>query len=323
MNNIAVIGLGGLGIRHFQAILNCKEKINLYALDVSKNSLDKAQQMAQSCDNKNILSISYLNRLEELPKNLDVVIVSTNADVRADIIRVILKNHTIKYLVLEKVLFQKIESYYEITSLIKEKNILTWVNCPRRMNNGYQTIKDFFEGDLLGSFVLRGGNWGLASSTIHFLDLITFLNSGTGDINCSGELIDKGNIDSKRKNFVELTGSVTGITDEGTHFLITSDRDDKESILIHISTKDKTAIINETKQTALLTAVGQADKHIQVPILFQSQLSNLFIDSLLATGKCLLTPYEESLNIHLPVIRMFLEHQIKNEYGGREKCLIT
>ena len=57
---------------------------------------------------------------------------------------------------------------------------------------------------------------------------------------------------------------------------------------------------------------------------FQSQLTNIVIDEILSTGKCSLTPYEESATLHKVYLNCLLSHlRIVKSDETIDECRIT
>ncbi len=319
MYNIAVIGVGNLGLRHFQALLNCKEKIEIFLVDKSEDSLNRAKSIVSDTCN---IQINYKKTIKELPSNLDVVIMATSSNVRAKLIKDLLTTgKTMKYLILEKVLFQKESEYYEIENLLKEKNINAWVNCSRRTYEGYKILKNKLSDDTIKSIVVSGGDWGLGCNSIHMIDLIAYLTSEVKNIEVNSCLLDEEIIGSKRDGFIEFTGTLVGQIDDTT-FTITSNKDTNEQIMINIFTNDCTIVVNERLGYVNIITGSRFEK-IDLNMKFQSQLSNLYVDKLISTGECDLTSFEESCRLHIPTLNAFLNHIQKQGKGEDGVCSIT
>ena len=86
--NILIVGLGNIGRSHLNGLLDTKFKKNIYLYDKKKIILD----------NKKLIF------LKEIPQNIDfdLVIIATDVRDRLSIIKKILKNNIIKYLLIEK-----------------------------------------------------------------------------------------------------------------------------------------------------------------------------------------------------------------------------
>lgn len=323
MYNIALIGAGKLGIRHFEAILKCKESIKLYVVDTSDISIKKVKEVLETFEHGKIEDVIISSSIIDLPEFIDVAIIATSSSVRAQIINNLVMKKKVRYLVLEKILFQKIEDYKKIDNLLCKYNIKTWVNCPRRMMSGHKKIRELFKDEKINQVVIQGGNWGLGCNSIHMIDLIDFFTGLNQGLICNGKLIDKEIIDSKRDGFFEFTGTLTGKINNSTSFVITSNANSNEAITMYFFGEKNSVIIKENEEKAFISKNGIFFQEIRVPILYQSQLSNIVIEQILRTGDCELTPYKISVNLHIPIIETLIEHQIKCGKGDKKLCMIT
>ena len=108
MKSIAVIGIGNLGLRHLESLYKSKNKYKLYALDKYKSSLDNAHKHLNKIDN-NQNNISYINSISQLPKKLDVIILS--AIQTLDLIcNNLISNISFRYLIIEKIVFKNLKT---------------------------------------------------------------------------------------------------------------------------------------------------------------------------------------------------------------------
>ena len=172
MKNFLIIGAGQLGSRHLQGALKVEDKFHFYVLDPSEKSLGLAKTRAKEISHNH--PISFTAKWNDLPENLDIVIVATSANVRAKVVLQLLENHKVSFLVLEKVLFQDIDSYATVSELIIKTNTTTFVNHPRRTFDFYKQIKRNYHASKDKTLLMQvvGGNWGLGCNTLHFIDML-------------------------------------------------------------------------------------------------------------------------------------------------------
>ena len=140
--NIAIIGTGQLGSRHLQGLKTASSALTITVVDSSDESLKIAKERYNAVDEIGEKTIQYVKNIESLPAQLDLVIIATNSKSRALIVKRLLTHSSVKYLILEKVLFTQLSDYEEIGVLLKKKNVQCWVNCPRRMFGSYSMIKN-------------------------------------------------------------------------------------------------------------------------------------------------------------------------------------
>lgn len=320
MHNVAIIGIGNLGLRHFQAVLNCEQDMNIYIVDTVNESLEKASAMLEE---KHKHSVHKLNNVGELPNELEVVIIATSSNVRAKLTKELLSgDRTVKYLVLEKVLFQTEKDYIEIGELLKEKGVKTWVNCPRRMYDGYKILKQKLENDNVNNVVITGGNWGLGCNSIHMIDMISYLVGELDSIYIRTDMLDPEIIPSKREGFIEFTGTLCGNINNETTFAITSNTDTNEPIRIYISCEKNNILIKENKNCVDIISRDNFEQ-IELGLKFQSQLSNIVVEQLINTGECDLPTFETSSKLHLAIINGFLTYMQKQGEARDGVCKIT
>ena len=122
-----------------------------------------------------VKKINYVTTIQELSTELDLVIIATGSKPRASIVKSLLTHSSVKYLVLEKVLFPVLAEYDEISNLLKEKQIRCWVNCPRRMYGMYKQIKETIDPSYPIYMTNADENWGLCCNAIHMIDLFLYL----------------------------------------------------------------------------------------------------------------------------------------------------
>ena len=63
-----------------------------------------------------------------------------------------------------------------ISKLLVKKNTKGWVNCTARLWPFYRKLREEIISEKRIKIGVSGSNWALASNTIHFIDLLAFLN---------------------------------------------------------------------------------------------------------------------------------------------------
>ena len=117
-----------------------------------------------------------------------------------------MKNSTVKYLILEKILFQKAQDYKAIKKQIKKKKIKAWVNFSMRIMPFYQKIKEQLRSKKI-HLIVSGSQWGLVTNAVHFIDFIAFLTD-CYDFTIDTKGLNSKPIESKRPGFLELIGTL-------------------------------------------------------------------------------------------------------------------
>lgn len=324
MKNIVVIGAGQLGSRHLQALSKVSFQTKIEVVDPFAASLDVARaRFNEMPSNPNISGVSYYSSLSELSSHMDLAVIATNADIRADVIRTLLKYCEVKNLVLEKVLFQKPEEYIEIQALLEKKGVNAWVNHPRRMFPYYTKLKELLADSKQVSYQVQGGDWGLACNGLHFIDHLAFLTD-CEDLEISTDSLNPSVIPGKRKGFFEINGALAGKI--GKHPFELFCHEDASPVFITICSDKLNAIIDEGNGWVMICSKDGGWKWSEEKekiIYFQSELSNKFAEDILTTSQCDLPTLAAATSLHVPFISALLTHF--NQYGDEKHtfCPIT
>jgi hypothetical protein len=322
MYNIAIIGAGQLGRRHLQGLLTARLDANIYVVDPGDSALaaahvSVAEVQSPATQRK---AVKYAACAADFPRDLDLAIVATTADVRLQALQSLCKAAAPRNLVLEKVLFQRASDYQDASDLIERHKIAAWVNCGRRMLTVYQNLREFFADDPVSRMEVFGGEWGLGCNGIHFLDLLQFL-SGTGDLSIDTEGLVPGVLQSKRPGFVEFAGSLRGsIGNAG--FQLTSIAGSKKRHLISLHASGSKSVFIDEARCELWKHTGGTAELERFSLPYQSQMTGALAEQILETGDCALTPYLESAALHLPFLDALGRHAAGAD-GNVDCCSIT
>lgn len=307
--NFVIIGVGQLGSRHLQGLALLIEPVNIYLVDPFDSSLETSKKRFEEVDiyhNKNII---LLNKVEDLPEEIEFAIISTTSLYRLSALKSLLNQSKVKYLLLEKFLFPYATEYEEVKDLVKDT--ITYVNCPRRQFKGYRDLKNKLKDSTKKILNVKGDKWNLGSNAIHFLDLFNFLNNNeevTFDKQQS-KLIVK---ESKHKDYIEFTGTLIGKTNSGNILEMHCTEDENLQFTIELITDDGTYYINEGKGNIEYKGTIK-----DFPVHYQSQLTNRVYEQLKNEGTCNLTPIDEAISPHLLLIDIF------NYFLEDQKGIIT
>lgn len=308
MKNIAIIGSGQLGSRHLQGLLRYNsDQLTVYIIDPSRESLDISIARANEIKHPHLLT--FKDDWNNLPETFDVVIVATSANVREQVINQLLSQYKVDYLILEKVLFTDLMAYQRVSELLKSKSVKSWVNHPRRMFNSYRELKGLFGTNFIGTFQVTGGNWGLGCNGLHFIDFFEYL-SGSKLETIDADWVDAEILESKRKGFVEFTGTLKGKLANGSVFYVTSLKVEPSAGTIAIFNSENRCIIQESGTPAIYQmkkSDGFKQNIIPFEMEFQSSLTTKILEELLSGGGCNLPTYEEAKQTHELFIKALLK----------------
>lgn len=317
MNTVLIAGAGQLGSRHLQGLKLSKNVLDIWVFDLSEDSLKVAEDRYNQLDTETEKSVHFVTSLDEVPSSLDVVIIASSSKPRYAITTNLLYAHNVKYLILEKFLFPRLSDYSEISKLLKEKNVSAWVNCPRRMWDGYSYIKSLINTEEPIEYRYEGSDWGMCCNTIHFVDIFMHL-CGHKLLDVNIEYLDKEVKESKRPGYVEVHGTEQFSTPNNDKLILSSFENNDETPHVIIRNGDKTIDYYEGKGEMIVN--GEIKK---VPVHYQSTLTGILIDELLGTGKCRLSTYKESSRYHIAYLKMIAPFINKIKGWTSDACPIT
>ena len=323
MKQIAIIGAGQLGSRHLQGLAQLPSAYRIDVVDPSESSLATAQERFEAvrADGSPRI-VRYLSSMDALPRELDYVIVATNADVRLRVLRELLGRCAVQYALLEKVLFQCLEDYAEAQELIRAHGVRAWVNCSRRAYPIYAEVKAFFANDPVRRFSVSGRDWGIGSNSVHFLDLLGMVTNRTPcAVSTAG--LDQELAPGKRPNTVEFTGSLRGAFEGGAVFELSS-TSTATSLIVEFEATSRSCVVDETGGIAVFIDDSVSEeRRVQFTAPLASQMAAPIASQVLADGQCELPTYEESIKFHVPLIEALSAHTRGRRGSASTCCPVT
>lgn len=324
MNQIAIIGCGALGSRHLQALANLTETAEIYVVEPSQAAREIAEKrFAEAGGSAERLHLA--GDLGALPGQLDVVIVATNANVRRRITEDLLARVRVRFLILEKVLFQSIADINAIEGLLERNEVECYVNHARRMNPFFQGLKQRYGKCAPWRVNVVGSNWGLACNGIHLVDIFANL-SDQSDLQYDISGLDAEIHDSKRSGFKEISGGLRISGPTGVLDMLSFANQEFSSLFWSIATPDFRCYFVERPGEKVIfhdRESGWAERTESFEVLFQSQLSNRLVDSLLAGRGTELTSYKESAVLNRGYLAALLQHFSQATGEEQTICPIT
>ena len=239
---------------------------------------------------------------------------------RFEISKSLLKVKTVKFLILEKVLFQKLDEYDDFKYFSSNFNTNIFVNCARRLNEFYKKISDVDFGTENIKMEVSGNSWSMGCNSIHFVDLFNYLTNLTPK-KWENNLDDKI-IKSKRSGFIEFTGELFSKDKNGNQLRLISNRKLNSSLVIKISNSKLKYTIEEDSNKVIFQKKDFL-KTDEIHIDFQSKLTNKVVESLINFETCNLPTYEVSSRLHKPLIKVMKDHFNKINNTNFDYCPIT
>lgn len=318
MVKISIVGAGQIGSRHLQALAQIDREVSIQVVEPYSTAREIARERFNEVNTANkVLNVEYLDNITGLENDLDIAIVATNADVRRMVIEELLSQKAVKYIILEKVLFPQFEDFNVIDLLLKQNDVQAWVNCPRRMWPIYKEIKDKLKEAERIEYSVNGTRWDMGSNAIHFIDHFAYLTNQT-KITLSADGLDPDTSSSKRTGCFEFTGNLYGSSAEGNRISLTSYNDHSAPLFVQIISDRVRCLVRESEGKAWISEKQLNWEWTEIPFTtpFQSQLTHLAVQQILDTGKSDLTPFNESWELHIPVLSAFIAQL--NRTNGKE-----
>lgn len=303
MKKIYVIGAGQLGSRHLQALKSVPFPLAISVIDPSADALGIARQRYEEiAPGQYNQEVQYIQHIPSADGPIDLAIIATNANVRKEVISQLMQKNRVEYLILEKLLFQRRPDYQEVSNLLTRTGTRAWVNCPMRFMSFYRAAKQEFANDKI-FYQVSGSQYGLVTNAIHYLDHIAYL-TGILDFEVETALLDFPPIPSKRKGFGELNGTLTARYADGSLGVITCYPEGNAPVQVQIQSRNVRMVVRETEGKAWVARANEnwqwSEADVRIP--YQSEMTADVVEDILTTGTCKLTPYPDSVKIHLNML---------------------
>ncbi len=286
---VILVGLGNIGFRHLQGLAKIAPRIAVTAIDPAEAARERAAAEWLSVTGE---KLAVAPNLDALPPVTAVAILATSASRRLQLVEELLEKTAPRDIVLEKVVFQKLEDFGIADAAARAAGARVSVNCPRRMWPLYETLqKKSFEQPELN---IKWRNLGLACNSVHFIDALQFL-AGSPSVQLEDAQL-REIYSSKRDGYLEINGTMSFITPGGARLVIEVLADGPPNMAATLSSGGICYSLSEAdgRLTApdgtSIADVGRAP--------FQSELSGELVASLLDGSPSLLAPLAESRAAH-------------------------
>lgn len=302
---VLISGAGQLGSRYLQGLAKSRAPLRIYIHDISEESLGRAEQRWNDVfDPVTHHVVSFHSSLESLPRQLDIAIIATTADVRPLVVGEISSFIAVRFWVLEKVLAQSESGIDEIMSRIGGGSN-AWVNTPRRMMPWHKQIKSQLGLNHPMSLKFEGGLWGMACNAVHIIDLFAWWTGETLQ-DVSTDRLNQYWFESKRQGNWEVSGTLEARFSGGALALLSA-REGEGTDHWEVSDAHLTWRIKEAE------GLASRSDGLEIPgrITYQSEMSASLVESILESGSCDLPTLEESAAMHRIFIRSMLEHWMR------------
>ena len=310
MVNVCLIGCGGVGKRHLEAMLKVKNDINI---EVVEPNIENTPTTLVG------QNINYFSKIEDVSNNIDICLIATTANVRKKVILELVSKKNVKFMILEKVVFQNEKDFDEIIKLFEEKNIKSWVNCHLRAQPIYKELKtqSIISYDTTMTYEYSD-DFTLSSSAIHILDLFSYLCDDY-DLEIQDIVTDTELKSSRHSGCIDFNGYMKVKSTNG-YELVVKKRDAHFGEHLTIYHNDLTVRSSEGDDPDNRIGFVQDKK---IPYVWQSSLTNSYIDDIIEKSDCDLSTLENSAKLHKIMLKSF-RNLLKEKYNREVvDCPIT
>jgi hypothetical protein len=312
---LAVIGAGQIGCRHMQSLVSAGLAQNVWMVDPFPDAKQLIEARLAEAGVQDTGDVQFSTDMDNLPDIVDVAVIATSSLVRRAVLDELLATRTVRYAILEKFLFPRAADYAHAETRLAEAGVAAFVNCTRRLFEGYRALKD--ELDWPVRLSVSGNNWGLACNSVHWLDLLNFLKPATS-YEIRSDLT--GPCSAKRLGYVEFFGTIEVADVAGNRLELSCQ--DGGAVSVDCVIEDAGGRLWEISEQRGQVSEGGSTASFSVP--FQSQLTAGVARDLLEEGSCRLARYNESAHLHQVLLGEFL--RVYNEakgLQGNDLCPIT
>jgi len=301
MKSVVIVGAGQLGSRHLQALKGVATPLDIEVVDPSPDALRVARERYDAITTPVPHRIAFSARREK-PGAVDVAIVATGSKVRRAAMEALLAGE-VRAMILEKLLFANRADYAPMAQRLAAKGApRTWVNCPMRVMPPYQAIREEL-GRGPVHYRVTGSQFGLVTNAIHYLDHLAHL-SGCTEYTLDTSGLDSAPVESKRPGYLEVNGTLAARFADGSRCEMTCFATGTMPVVVEICNDKRRYIVRESEGKLWQSAEESkwAWQERDAPIPFQSQMTTRLVEAILATGDCGLTPFAESVPVHLALL---------------------
>ncbi|MFI5203715.1 MAG: Gfo/Idh/MocA family oxidoreductase [Flavobacteriales bacterium] len=301
INNIVIIGCGNIGARHLQAFATTTENMDIWVIDPKPESIENAKKLwadAIASHTGCKANVQFNLSTELLPENIFLAIIATNSDARYKALSGLLLKSKPTHVILEKFLFQTSQEFEDTSTLLKQHAITSaYVNCPRRLFEAYSGLYTILKRGQSITMSVTGNSWGMASNSIHFIDLFQMLIGDEKITHCRfNQSPDTLITASKRGGFIEVNGQCEARGSSGSVLTLNCGTNDFDGIEITIGQGETVLHVLEKAGKIKISSNGKTSEFIMP---YQSQLTHTYYSALKNAEKFRLVSYKESTQHHL------------------------
>lgn len=310
---ILLIGAGAIGLRHLEGVLKARLPLRVTVVDPSSAALTNARAVP-------VPKRHHVAYETAVPQGgiVDLAIVATTSHHRANVVRELLrKTKKVRYIVLEKILFDRKEDYAAIERLLARRRVKAWLNSPVPMFPFHRRLKQKLGSGPIFCHFSGGERFGLMTTAVHDAHYASYL-AGTPAFTADTSLFVPHLIKAKRAGFSELHGTIALHFKNGSRSLSTT-LPQSAPRRTTIMGKAARAIIEQPENGAWVAEKkhGWKWKRVGAPFLLQSEMTGPLVERILRTGACDLPTFTESAQVHLQILEPVQKFLRMHGYRGK------
>ena len=110
-----------IGSRHIESLAKSRNKLTIYAIDKSDESIIRTKKIFNNAIKQSKqVNLVIKQNIAEVQDKIDLVIIASNSTERPKLIRGVLDNLNPNHIILEKILFRKIEDYKKFEKIFQK-----------------------------------------------------------------------------------------------------------------------------------------------------------------------------------------------------------
>lgn len=319
---ILLVGCGNVGSRHLQALAKIPFSLKIDIIEPNPSSKKLGlSRLDEISYNKKTKIISWYNHYTSEIINSDLVIISTLAKNRVNLLIKLIKNGH-KRILCEKYVCQSKNQYEKIIKISKTNKVKIWVNTNPRSFNSYVKLKKILsQNKPINLTVYSNSQLGLGTNIIHYLDLFCWMNDDY-NVTLNGSFLNKLLPNKRGNDFVEFSGTVIGHLKNNAVFVISFEDCYPKTALVKFSNIINEFCIDETNQK-MIKIKNYTSKIENFSFEHASNLTKLFAIDILQNDCCTLPTITESYIPHLEIFRIFNHYINNNSKRNVKLCPIT
>lgn len=318
--SITIVGCGNIGSRHLQAISKLKNPLNIHIVEPNLASQKIAKLRVQEVTNHLRHNYFWYERIDNLSSETDLTIIATSALGRVDLVTTLIEQGHNRLLV-EKPACQSKKEYDLLLKKAKKNNVKGWINLPRRYTPIYQRIVPLFQENTPLKISVTGGDYGLGTNAIHFIDLFSWILLDN-KIRMDTRFLTPTLLSNKRgKIFKEFSGTLLAYVKNS---LLTISFNQKSSLplTLEITNPKSSMFVNETDHKVVYSHPKNLE-NIEFNLYNVSDTTKAIAEDILYKNKCLLPTLEDCYPVHIELFRTFNSFIETITHKKTELCPIT